>query len=371
MTQAAIWPTAIYFGRSWKRYLVQRAVTVFYSSLHTKLASRLNSSLCYALITRDMSWSGFPREEPQIRAFDEPFGFMIRHIEVVPNVHKAEPRFQLSGRWKPPTRTTGVKVIQDVQYLSGQHSLSQHTKFVWRPPQRPNYGGPPTQSVSRMQLAEEQSFLAHKSATLFWATDSHTLLHVPFDCTLQDVEPDPLLEDSEYEDDQRTRNETTGTNPHGSPKPISPLQGQERRETWRRLRFFHRYPGAGQPTISVARYDGGNTQLGGKLPQRWNSTLISPTHRPEEHCVMDCQLAGDLPILLGLVATCHANKNAAIAAVNKWFPPSKGTSQWMDPAIPDVETHMQRMEHSTFAFIETHAMSAVANTSRGDERTGS
>ena len=284
----------------------------------------------------------------QLRVFDEPFGFRIRHIDVVANPHRVEPRFQPSDRWKPPTRTTEIQFVHNVQYLSssGQHSLPQETKFVWRPPQYSPPGHQQTQSVSRMQPAEERVFLAHKSATLFWASDSHTLLHVPFDCTLQDVEPEPVLDDSEYEDDTRTSNINLETNTRGSPTQSSSLQGHQRRETWRRLRFFHHYPGVDQPTISLACYDGGNAVLGGKLPQRWNSTLISSIHRPEHYCAMDCQLAGDLPILLGLVATCHANASAAVAAINTWFPPSHGTSQWSGPVNAEAVTQMQRMEES-------------------------
>ena len=50
--------------------------------------------------------------QPWPYVFDEPFGFRIRHIEVIPDIHSASLRFHLSGRWKPPIRTTGVKLVQ-------------------------------------------------------------------------------------------------------------------------------------------------------------------------------------------------------------------------------------------------------------------
>ena len=194
---------------------------------------------------------------------------------------------------------------------------------------------------------EEHFFRSHKSATLFWASDSHTLLHVPFDCTQQDVESlhDSLCEDGDHEDDLPAtsdyvgaKSERTSTDQQQSPS------GQPKRETWRRLRFSHHYPRSGQATISIARYDGSNTELGGRLPRRWNSTLISPTHRPVSYCATDCQLAGDLSILLGLIAFCHSDRNAAIATINNWFPPSRDRTQWSGPASAETETRMQRME---------------------------
>ena len=156
-----------------------------------------------------------------------------------------------------------------------------------------------------------------------------------------------MYEASYYEDDTPMMSSDLGTKPGGrSTDQQQSLLGQRKRETWRRLRSFHHYPRSGQPTISIARYDGDHTEPAGKLPPRWNSTLISPAHRPENHWAIDCQLAGDLSILLGLIAGCHSNKNAAIAAVNAWFPPSRGKTQWSGPASAEAETQMQRMEQS-------------------------
>ena len=284
------------------------------------------------------------------RVFDESFGFRIRHIEAVPDLHSPEPRFQPSGRWKPPVQTTGVRLVADVQYPAGpsRPSLPQDHKFVWRPPSHNQSGQRQNHAVSRMRPHEEPRYLLHKTASLFWAADSHTYLHVPFDCTARNIEE--ITRDYDYyEDDARVKQDDGHHEDDvmvGKRTVTDTTIGQGRRETWRRLRFFHRYPGPDHPTVSIARYDGGNTQLGGELPQRWNSTLISPTHRPDQYCAMDCQLAGDLSILLGLVAGCHANNNAAIAVISTWFPPSKGTSQWLGLASAEAETHMQRMEHS-------------------------
>ena len=244
----------------------------------------------------------------------------------MPDVHNAGPRFQ-SGRWKPPTQPAGVGFVENVRYLSGRKSLPQDTKFVWSPPGLQFYGNLPKQSVFPMQPDDVRWYEPHKSATLFWATDSQTFMHVPFDCTLQDVE-DPTQDDSEYEDDQRRINSRTEGNRQGTPTPTSSREGQQTRHTWRRLRFFHEYREHDQAPMSLAQYHGGNTEIDGKLPERWDNTLLPPAHRPQHDCLQDCQLAGDLPILLGLIAACHSNKNAAIWAIATWFPPSKGTTHW-------------------------------------------
>ena len=123
--------------------------------------------------------------QPCPRVFNEPFGFRIRHIEVIPDVHSASLRFHPSNRWKPPTQTTGVRFVHNVSYQDRprQSTLPQHTKFVWVPPGYLQQGVPHTHSVTRMKPAEDSPFyLIHQqrsfglpTATLFCTSHSTAL----------------------------------------------------------------------------------------------------------------------------------------------------------------------------------------------------
>ena len=256
----------------------------------------------------------------QLRAFDEPFGFKIRHIETIPNANSPDSQFR-SGRWKPPTQTTCVRQIEDVQY----NGVPQSTMYLWRPP--------PNEAVIPMPAHELSGFQPYKATSLFWATDSATFMHVPFDCQQSDVEdPD---RDSEDEDDDRNRDDDAGT---GNQAPGQ--QEDEQPQTWRRLRFqlLHRFQ---QPTISLVGYEGGH-YFDGLLPDRWMGTLMPAVHK---HATIpytqDCQLAGRLPTLLGLIAFCHGDNARAIDTVKSWFPPSRGTTDWGGPATAHANHPMQ------------------------------
>jgi hypothetical protein len=259
------------------------------------------------------------------RVFDEPLAFRIRHIQAdSPSGHPGA-QFR-SGRWKPPTVTHGVRLLDDVRYICGDQEVSQDTIFVWRPPLA-YYSGQHS-PISRMQPNEAHRFRPYKAVSLFWATDNGTFLHVPFDCTRKHVE-DPEREEPESDSDERDLDDARVGEQHTNVQPHAPEQPQE---TWRRLRFYHHYPGPPNPTISLARYTGGSNEVGGTLPLRWMSTLIPAVHKPAPEVRYDepCQLAGDLPLLLGLVAFNHADKNSAITAVKNLFPPSQGTTHWTD-----------------------------------------
>ena len=273
---------------------------------------------------------GAPEPSPELRPFDEPFGFRIKHIEAIPDVHSAGLRFS-SSRWKPPTLTSGVRLVRDVKY----QGLPQTTMFLWRP--NPNL------VVTRIPVGEESYYSHHKTCSLFWATDSGTYMHVPFDCTQRHVE-DPEKGDSEREDEIVDEDDSAGEEPRATKSSAKP---QLFPETWRRLRFYLHHQ-SGQPTISRLSYAGGHF-LDGKMPLRWQSTLIPSVHsvhKLQSSYSMDSQLAGDLPTLLGLVAFCHADNNHAIGAIATWFPPSKGTTDWGGAMSAPRDHPMQTFDES-------------------------
>ena len=269
---------------------------------------------------------------PELPVFDEPFGFRIRHIKVASNDHSAGSRFQ-NDRWKPPTHMEGVELLQGLRYGINDRQVTHDTKFVWNPPQVQQdhfyWQGNP---VLEMQQHEKPAFRRHKAATVFWAPDSHTFLHVPLDCTQEHVE-DPLNHDtdpnSDHEGEERAADDVRIARP-GQAENDQPQVVESQRRSWRRLRFFHHYRGAEHPTISIARYDAGANELGGSFPDRWRSTLIPSVHQPEPECdySLDCQLAGDLPLILALIAFNHEDPKFAVAAINDWFPPSRRTTHW-------------------------------------------
>ena len=95
-------------------------------------------------------------------------------------------------------------------------------------------------------------------------------------------------------------------------------------DTWRWLRFRHHYPNS-STAVSIASSNG-DSRLGGALPDRWNGTLVPSVYKPErtDSTSRNCEIAGDLTFLLGLVAFCHGTNKDAISTINMWFPPSKG-----------------------------------------------
>ena len=268
-----------------------------------------------------------PDTVSQLRAFDEPFGFKIRHIEMIPNANSPESQFR-SGRWKPPTQTTSVRQIEDVQY----NGVPQSTMYLWRPP--------PATAVVPMPGNDLSFYQPYKTTSLFWATDSGTFMHVPHDCQQADVE-DPNR-DSEDEDEDRNRDDDAGTS-----NQAPGLQHAEQPRTWRRLRFqlLYRFP---HPTISLVGYDGGHF-FDGLLPPRWMGNLMPAVHKhPTNNYTSDCQLSGRLPTVLGLVAFCHAENTRAIDTVHSWFPPSRGTTHWRGPAAAPTNHPMQTCDQREY-----------------------
>jgi hypothetical protein len=282
---------------------------------------------------------GASGSQSRYRPFDQPFGLRIRCIEAIPPANITGLSL-LSGRWKPPTQPERFKVIDNARHLDGHDYVSQDTCFVWRPPQAYSPGSQTQPPLTRMKPEEMQLFRLHRVASMFWAIDQGTFLHVPFDCTEQQVEGS-LCKDPESDDDERDLDDAQVTNQDTTFPDCPP---QQLRETWRRLHFDNH--GHDRDTIiSIARYTGAHNDLGGTLPERWSSTLVSSVHRaePKRHSNKTGGLTGDLPLLLGLVAFNEARKYHAITAINRWFPPSQGLTDWKSPTTEGV-TEMERSD---------------------------
>jgi hypothetical protein len=153
-------------------------------------------------------------------------------------------------------------------------------------------------------MPDNGQWAKHRCASLIWSTDQHTFLHVPKDCTQYDVEDGDqasLTAEEKAPEDERES------------------------ITWNRLTFKHRHPSP--PAICLVRH-GHDPFVQGNFQASWASYLLSTVHRSPHSHQHPAQLAGDLPILLGLVAACAQSRTEAIRAIADWFPPSNNTSSW-------------------------------------------
>jgi hypothetical protein len=235
--------------------------------------------------------------------FDENVGFSIRQIEAVPNPNE-DSSFRSTGNWKPPVHTNRFDLVNKTYVLRQRgDNIPDHTKFIWRSPRKRSS---PEPAIAVMSQNEEWRWTMHRCASLIWSTNHQTFMHVPKDCTAENVEYEP------HQDEDEAGNESS--------------EDEIRAATWKRLRFKHIYP-QGSPPISLARY-GNAFLIDGRLKPSWNSFLIPPCHRSLHQHDNFAQLAGDLPILLGLVAACALSRSGAVQAIEDWFPPSQGQSDW-------------------------------------------
>lgn len=240
---------------------------------------------------------------PQPTVLNEPVGISIRQIEVIqdPNV---DSRFPVSGNWMPPSRAQDFKTVEEIRYnVNHVQNADQASKFIWTPRDM-RYDTVP--AVDLMPAADEYHWKQHRCATLIWSSQHHTFLHVPQDCTTEDVE------DSE----------------NGGPFENVTEDGDEHDGlNWKRLSFYHKYPRPDVPCISLARH-GNALCVEGILKRSWADSLVSTVHRSLNQHGDFGQLAGELPILFGLVAACSLTRTRAYQAIEDWFPPSHGESSW-------------------------------------------
>lgn len=182
-----------------------------------------------------------------------PFSLQVSHLE-----HADDPTDESyipgGGNWYPPLR----RRCFNIQSTTGW--------YIWDPGRSPD--DPTMNRLRRPSAAEESRIEIHRVGTMFWDPYAHNYLHIPLDVTTRDV---------------RTSD-----------------------NFWKRPGFGI-CPLAGQNDIALIRHIGEHRQLPLPGPESWFEQLLpivfqrpaiiqpSPVQRL-------CKLAGDLDILIALIA---------------------------------------------------------------------
>lgn len=232
-----------------------------------------------------------PREMPW-------FYFRLRYIvENLP--HHIPPATDENDNWRPPSDHTHFRQLQETLFeLDGQH-IPQDSLFLWQP--------------GRVEVANQLQHWPvqpYRCTSLYWSHDAHNYLVLPFDCTSANSEapPDPPTDSN---DDQSPPD----IHP-GNQSPASSPPAQEA-SSWRRLRFRRR---PGNRLLSLVGYCQEYKQLGAPVDARWRRYLLPATNFVEPDPLLQgtAQLAGNLNILIGLIAFC-TEKEQSIRAIRDTF----------------------------------------------------
>lgn len=165
---------------------------------------------------------------------------------------------------------------------------------------------------SVIALRHTQGLVSYKASTLFWYPERHGYLVAPYDCTREDAEE---------------------------------VRGEVR--DWRRLTFRDTSINQGQH-ISVLGYSFQHHRLGSHGRAEWFPDLLTepykapkrPRHRGQ------CQLAGDLSMIIGLVL--HSAKKTHkdfVNAVKQSFRPEVGSAKWRRHDQIDSESMLATLLH--------------------------
>ncbi|KIW99356.1 uncharacterized protein Z518_11344 [Rhinocladiella mackenziei CBS 650.93] len=186
--------------------------------------------------------------------FSQPFFFRIEHIRHIDDPNIPPPADGPNFYWSPP---------QDRQHFRREQTSGW---YIWDP--RPfQYHPDNFQYVRRATEEEELCREAYRSCTMFWCPDRHGYLIVPIDCTTTHLSSTPHL--------------------------------------WRRLSFGYN-EGLGRDDLAVIGYHMGDYKLHLPGPDEWFEQLLPDVCMAEQTAQETegrrCRLAGDLSILIGLIA---------------------------------------------------------------------
>ena len=175
--------------------------------------------------------------------------------------------------WKPPT------------IRNAYAPLGRTGWYYWRPG-----------VVWPVPASDFPNIRHHSSSSLFWGNDSQSFFHVPYDCTARDVA-------------------TAAT--------IDP------RLDWGRLSFHHLALPDDRCLSLVGHYLGDNT-LGSSGSISWMPQLVPETYKclGQSEYQGTCQLAGDLSILLGLIAF-STTSETVLETIQDCFRPNADSPEWV------------------------------------------
>ncbi|KIW68116.1 hypothetical protein PV04_04083 [Phialophora macrospora] len=148
----------------------------------------------------------------------------------------------------------------------------------------------------------------YKRCTMFWCRERHGYLVVPVDCTDTDLRAEPIR--------------------------------------WRRLSFGSC---ANRPGTALVGYHKERYALHMPGPNHWFEDLLPDVYKPEECDGPTCTLAGDLSILVGLIAFSSPPAYAA-DAVGESFRPERDSTRFQPHGLPKSERHKTRGMVITIGF---------------------
>jgi hypothetical protein len=218
--------------------------------------------------------------------FGFPFFLQVTHITHIDDPKEAS--HLPGGRWHPPLRRSCFTI--------------QHTTgwYIWDPGRSPNSNDPKLRPLRRPSSAEESRLEMYRSATMFWEPYTYNYLHIPIDCTLTDVKASPV---------------------------------------------FWKHPGFGiskadgRDDIAIIGHLEEHQQLHVPGPQSWFEKLLPITFQPPKvhQPPTDqnfCTLAGDLDILIALIAFSTTPPNV-LRAIDRLFRPDPTTTRFNpDSGLP-------------------------------------
>ncbi|KAL2393970.1 hypothetical protein ABEF93_001336 [Exophiala dermatitidis] len=224
---------------------------------------------------------------PQARPYSLPFFFRIQDI-----THRQDPHSLPAGTdagfyWSPP-----MKKDQFVR-------LHSHAWAAWDPHQH-TYN--PMHVVRPITPEENHRRVGHRTCTMFWAPDRHGYLVVPVNCLEID------LARSEY--------------------------------PWKRL-SFGRCNRSANRHIALAGHDMAVYQLHEPGPDHWFEELLPVVCQPPISAPKTCTLAGELNVLVALVAF-SANQANEVNAIRHSFRPDPSSTLFCPNRLPKAPKNFIR-----------------------------
>jgi len=215
--------------------------------------------------------------------FYKPLYFRIRHIEVAEDPQEPQRRRPPEYYWLPPVRRD--RFAPRPSYTSW---------FLWNP------GADGPSSIYQCPPGVQNFLTPYKCSSMFWSTERHCYLHLPFDCTSQ--------------------NAVEGTS-----------------DDWCRL-SFRTVPG-GTQYVSVVGRGLESDKLCFRGPDRWFEELLPVTYQTllVEGQTRPCQLAGDLSMLLGFAAF-STIPDYSVHAIRDSFRPVLNSTEWRSHSLPNPES---------------------------------
>ncbi|EXJ91682.1 hypothetical protein A1O3_00232 [Capronia epimyces CBS 606.96] len=224
----------------------------------------------------------------QGQPFCRPFFLRIRNIEHTQDPQIPPPERGPDFYWAPPESRNQFRLKDTTSW------------WIWDPEEYPR-----AYNLQRLRPAtpeENERRVTLRSCTMFWGPDRHGYLIVPVDCLKIELSSTTL--------------------------------------PWRRLSFGRtRKPETAQ--VALAGYHMERYHLHIPGPEHWFEQLLPVVCEPPSLAPRTCTLAGDLSVLVGLIAF-SADPSTAIRAVDQSFRPNPASTRFHPNQLPKYPQNLFR-----------------------------